>query len=206
MTDDTEPSSPVRQARNRSLEAKLRYDQGRHGIAESELTTLLRQWQTWLWHYYDHIAGYKQTPNIEELWHEPIAPDQGHPDTLAQLEPYQFATHTQRHRPLDPATGVRLKDDRDIPALWPADALRAIQAKLDECYHRLGFDEPPKRIIPESGHLGHTNPEWFDEEITDEVFREFIEALEEYEATGGGLAQAYKLVMDDAPEAERTEP
>ena len=87
MTDDTEPNSPVRQARNRSLEAKLRYDQGRHGIAESELTTLLQQWQTWLWHYYDHIAGYKQTPNIEELWHEPIAPDQGHPDTLAQLEP-----------------------------------------------------------------------------------------------------------------------
>jgi len=84
MSDDEHTTSPVRRARDRALEAKLRYDQGRHGLADRELITLRRQWQTYLWHYYGQIAGYKETRNIRDKWHEPIDPED-HPDSLAQI-------------------------------------------------------------------------------------------------------------------------
>ena len=205
MSDDAPTSSPVREARDRCLEAKLRYDQGRHGLAREDLTVLRRQWQTYLWHYFDHIQGYKETDNIRELWREPIAPEQGHPDTLEELEPYQFAMQVDRQEVRDPFEGRTRVDEQLQPGLWPADALRAVQHKLDECYHRLGYDEPPKRIVPTSGPLSETNPEWFSEEITDDVFREFIEKVTEYQSQGHGLSEAYELVMDDTPETERTE-
>jgi hypothetical protein len=177
MSDDDNTTSPVRKARDRALEAKLRYDQGRHGLAERDLKTLRRQWQTYLWHYYGHIAGHKHTRNIQDLWVEPIDPPD-HPDSLAEIEPYQFATEVKKERAKSPFSGVMKSRELQIPAVWPADALRAIQAKLDECYHELGFDRPPKRVVKHSGYLGSEHPDWFSEDYTLDVWREFIRQVD----------------------------
>jgi hypothetical protein len=87
MSDDAPTSSPVREARDRCLEAKLRYDQGRHGLAREDLTVLRRQWQTYLWHYFDHIQGYKETDNIRELWREPSHPSRAIPTRWRSSSP-----------------------------------------------------------------------------------------------------------------------
>jgi len=177
MSEDESQKSPVRDARDDALAAKLRYDQGRHGLAQAERQTLLRQWQTYLWAYYSQIAGYKQTRNIENEWFEPIAPEQGHPDSLADLEEYQFATEKITDRRKDSFSGVTRVNEREQPAVWPADALRAIQGKLDECYHALGFDEPPRRVVKHTGTIGEEYPEWFAEDYTVEIWREFTEEV-----------------------------
>ena len=177
MSDDDNTTSPVRQARNDALAAKLRFDQGRHGLAQQELEVLRRQWQTYLWHYYSQIAGYKQTRNIEDEWHEPIA-EGTHPDSLADLEEYQFAVEKVEERAKDPFSGITKLNERTQPAVWPADALRAISAKLDECYHALGFDEPPRKVVKHSGYIESEHPEWFSEEFTLEVWEEFVSQID----------------------------
>jgi len=205
MSDEEHTTSPVRRARDRALEAKLRYDQGRHGLADRELRTLRRQWQTYLWHYFDHVGGYKHTRNIQDIWVEPIDPPD-HPDTLAEIEPYQFATQQTTQRGRDAFSGVMRKDVVDIPALWPADALRAIQAKLDECYHALGFDEPPRKVVKHSSYLGKEHPEWFSEEVTTEVWREFVKQISKDGDEAGPLDDAIKLAVANVQEKTEAEP
>jgi hypothetical protein len=184
MSDEDNTTSPVRQARNDALAAKLRFDQGRHGLAQQELEVLRRQWQTYLWHYYSQIAGYKQTRNIEDEWHEPIA-EGTHPDSLADLEEYQFAVEKVEER---------------------ADALRAISAKLDECYHALGFDEPPRKVVKHSGYLESEHPEWFSEEFTLDVWQRFIEEVDPEGGQAGSLDEAVEHAVEHLPEEESPKP
>jgi len=205
MSDDEHTTSPVRRARDRALEAKLRYDQGRHGLADPELITLRRQWQTYLWHYYGQIAGYKETRNIRDKWHEPIDAED-HPDSLAEIEPYQFASQIRTERGENPFTGVTEKRDIPIPSVWPADALRAINAKLDECYHELGFDEPPRKVVKHSGYLGSEHPEWFSDEFTLDVWREFIETVAEDGDAPESLDDAVELAVGEVQRAQGEEP
>jgi hypothetical protein len=205
MTDEDTTTSPVRQARNDALAAKLRYDQGRHGLAQQKLEVLRRQWQTYLWHYYSQIAGYKQTRNIEEMWHEPIA-DPTHPDSLADLEEYQFAVETYEERTTDSFSGVTKKHERTQPAVWPAEALRAISAKLDECYHALGFDEPPRTVVKHSGYIGSEHPEWFSEEFTLDVWQRFIEEVDPDGGQADSLDEAVEHAVEHIPEEESPEP
>jgi hypothetical protein len=177
MTDEDTTTSPVRQARNDALAAKLRYDQGRHGLAQQKLEVLRRQWQTYLWHYYSQIAGYQNTRNLEEKWYEPIL-EGTHPDSLDDLQEYQFSVETKEERRTDSFSGVTKRHERTQPAVWPAEALRAISAKLDECYHELGFDEPPRTVVKTSGYVGNEHPDWFSEDFTLDLWKEFVSQID----------------------------
>lgn len=202
MTDDDRQNSPVRRARNRALEAKLRYDHVFQGLSHKPEEGLRRTWQVYIWDYYNHIAGYRRTDNIKDIWTEPIAPELQVEMSLADLEEFQYGTKNVEVEQWSKDLGRHINGTRELPAVMDYEDLRIIQAKLDQCYHELGFDEPPRKVVKHSGPVGEEQPDWFDPETTDEIFRKFMEKISDDEDGPESLDEAVELVMADVSESE----
>jgi hypothetical protein len=202
MTDDDRQNSPVRRARNRALEAKLRYDHVFQGLSKKPEKALRATWQVYIWDYYNHIAGYRRTDHIKKIWTEPIADEVNIDMSLADLEEYQYGTESLQVEQWSKDLGRYINETRELPGVLEYEDLRVIQAKLDQCYHELGFDEPPKKVVNHSGPVGEEQPEWYDPERTDEIFRKFMETIDEGEDAPESLDDAVELVMADVSESE----
>jgi len=205
MSDDDKQNSPVRRARNRALEAKLRYDHVFQGLRNQQEEPLRRTWQVYIWDYYNHIAGYRRTDNIKDIWAEAIAPELDITMSLADLEEYQYGTESVEVNEWSKSLGRRVNATVEQPAVMEYTDLRVIQAKLDQCYHELGFDEPPRRVVNHSGPVGEERPEWFDPDTTDEIFGKFMEKISGDGDVPESLDEAFELVMADVQDEEETE-
>jgi hypothetical protein len=173
--DDQPQKTRVQEAQRECAEAKLLYLKTRHGVRDLDPEMVLTEWHTSLMGYYSEIERYRLTDNLNTVWDEPVS--ETLELALADISDYVFYDETIADAGFDPDTQTTRATTITQPSTFNADELRQIQIKLDECYHHLGFDEPPKRVLPSNGTIGD---QFADEnpELSEEVIEEAIEAVD----------------------------
>lgn len=188
--NETTQATHLKDAQRQTYRARLLFDRVRHGLRDVPLETAKREWQTALLGYHSEIQRYKHTRNLEHVWYEPIAPS--FEISLDELGEHVFAEDEVTDEWIDPATMSQTQTTRSEPLVFEADRLRQIQIKLDECYHELGFDEPPKTVQQHTGTIEDKADEVledFDEEFAENFLDEYIRALEEKDDGSGSTDQ-----------------
>jgi len=183
--NETTQATHLKDAQRQTYRARLLFDRVRHGLRDVPLETAKREWQTALLGYHSEIQRYKHTRNLEDVWYEPISP--GMDLSLDELGEWVFAEKETHEKRIDPATMSRTETTRTEPRVYSAENLRQIQIKLDECYHELGFDEPPKTVqqvagtVEDEANSGELDKDEI-EELIDQVDR-LIEGKRDESAT-----------------------
>jgi hypothetical protein len=178
--NESQQVTHLKDAQRQTYRARLLYDRVRHGLRDHNEETVRREWQTALLGYHSEIQRYKYTRNLEDVWYEPIpSPVE---ISLEQLGEVVFQDETISDETIDRTTMRTKTVERTEPMLFTAEQLRQIQIKLDECYHELGFDEPPKTVQQHTGTIGDEAEEvleGLDEEDIEEVIDEIERLVEE---------------------------
>jgi hypothetical protein len=164
MADDSHETTPKRVIDERRIDVSRfmdLYDQARHGLIDRDPELMLTRWHVAVWAMYREVQRYRWQPNLEEVWYEAIEhleiDDQ--PVSLEMLDSVQFQTAQQTTTRYNPTTNNTEPVTDDKPTRFTAEELRHITAKLDECYHELGFDAAPKTVLKTYGTRGE-NPEF----------------------------------------------
>src|SRR6056297_4013198 len=166
--NESQQVTHLKDAQRQTYRARLLYDRVRHGLRDHNEETVRREWQTALLGYHSEIQRYKYTRNLEDVWYEPIpSPVE---ISLEQLGEVVFQDETISDETIDRTTMRTKTVERTEPMLFTAEQLRQIQIKLDECYHELGFDEPPKTVQQVAGTVE-------DEANSGELDRDEVEEL-----------------------------
>ena len=156
MTDEDDGNAAIREVRRSALESKTQLKQAQYGYGKLDEETMREIWQTRLFAYMDWIAAYRDTPNVEKLWRQPLAPEQGIEHSLSDIHRSYFAeTTTTTHEWDDLRKERRKKQQRQVATLRKYD-LRLLHDRLERCYVALGFEEPPKRGLGKSGPIAET--------------------------------------------------
>jgi len=156
------------------LEAKAQLKQAQHGFADLSEPVLCEYWQTQVFGFMDEIAAQRDQPNIKHLWRQPIAPEHGIELSLDEVHGQYFDTQTIKTYEWDNRTKQRVSKEREVVTRLNYDDLRLLQSSLEQCYTELGYEEPPKRGLSESGSLKFTRPQIV-EEAVDGALREVAE-------------------------------
>jgi len=173
--NETQQVTHLKDAQRQTYRARLLYDRVRHGLRDHDEETVRREWQTALLGYHSEIARYKHTRNLEDVWYEPIS--QQMDISLEELIDWVFETTEVPTERVDPTTMRRKQTTRSEPLVYTAEELRQIQTKLDECYHELGFDEPPKTVQQHGGTIGDEAEELLPD-LSEEDREEIIEEID----------------------------
>jgi len=180
MSDtESQQVTQLKDAQRQTYRARLLFDRVRHGLRDVPIETAKREWQTALLGYHSEVQRYKHTRNLEDVWYEPISEKMDM--SLDELSEWAFADDEVTHEFVDPATMRTTKETEIEPLVYTAEELRQIQIKLDECYHELGFDEPPKTVQQHGGTIGDEAEELFpefDEETVNEIIEEVDRIIE----------------------------
>jgi hypothetical protein len=180
----------LKDAQRQTYRARLLFDRVRHGLRDVPIETAKREWQTALLGYHSEIQRYKHTRNLEDVWYEPISEKMDM--SLDELSEWAFADDEVTHEFVDAATMRKTKETEIEPLVYTAEELRQIQIKLDECYHELGFDEPPKTVQQHGGTIGDEAEELFpefDEETVNEIIEEVDRLIEAKRDESGSAAE-----------------
>jgi hypothetical protein len=138
----------VQEAQRETSESALLFDKTRHGLRDLTLERVQREWQTSLMGYYQEIARYQHTDNLERVWYEEIK--DGWNTSLDELQEVAYQDQSRPVTEFDADAQTEVQTTVNEPKIFGPEQLRAIKDKLDECYHELGFDEPPENKLPES--------------------------------------------------------
>jgi hypothetical protein len=156
MTDEDDTTAAIRQVRRATLEAKAQTKQAQFGFGGLDERDMLDVWQTRLFEFMDWIAAYQDTPNAEKLWREPLAPEDGVNHSLADVHRNYFATTTETIEEYDDLRQERRKTQRRRVTTLNKYDLRLLHDQLERIYVALGFEEPPKRGLGQSGPIKET--------------------------------------------------
>jgi len=175
VSDDEEDKHAAIRAKRRSmLDAKAQLKKAMHGFTDLPEPVLCEFWQTEVFAFMDEIAAQRDQPNIEVLWRQPIAPEQDLYLSLADVHKRYFQTQTVETYEWDHRTKERVRTTTEIVTKLEVEELRILQSALEQCYTELGYEEPPKRGLGESGSLKHTRKEVV-EDAVDAAVRETAE-------------------------------
>lgn len=152
MTREGIGDTRIQETQRETSESAELFDKTRMGLRDLPLARVLREWQTSLMGYYQEVRRYRETPNLERVWYEDISDDWAM--SLDELQDVAYDTDSRMGTSFDPDLQTTVPNEINEPKTFPPRRLRGIKDKLDECYHALGFDEPPENKLPESGPRG----------------------------------------------------
>jgi len=143
------------------------YAMALHGLADHDQSKLRRNWHVRVMAYWREIARYQHTPNLRDIWNEPIkrldastddgeqaVSDGGGAMSLADVGVHQLSTTKQPTTQFDPDLQAPVQKTQSTPVVFSQDELLAITAQLDHCASELGFDVSPDRQLPWYGYQG----------------------------------------------------
>jgi hypothetical protein len=189
--NESQQVTHLKDAQRQTSRASLLHDRVRHGLRDHSEETVRREWQTALLGYRSEIERYKHTKNLENVWNDPIPPPVE--VSLEQLGKLVYQDETIPQEITDRTTGRTKTVERTEPMLLKPEQIRQIQIKLDECYHELGFDEPPKTVQQHGGTIrdeASERLEGFDDDDVEELLEEFEQLISsKYDESGSKTEQ-----------------
>lgn len=177
MTREGIGDTRIQETQRETSESAELFDKTRMGLRDLPLGRVLREWQTSLMGYYQEVRRYRETPNLEAVWYEDISDDWAM--SLDELQDVAYDTDSRKGEKFDPDTQTTVSTEINEPKTFSPRRLRGIKDKLDECYHALGFDEPPENKTPESYWTGQA-----ESAAAKETPTEFVELGEATAAEG----------------------
>jgi hypothetical protein len=160
------PLRLILEVREEVVQALTRYEAARQGLYDgTSKDELVKKWHVRVMAYYHELKRYQHTPNIGDLWREPIArleqltgPKQD-PPSLHDLEAYQLQDRIVREDRFDSQAQTTVTEEVTKPYRFNPRQLLAITERLDRCASELGFDVTPATPTPEDAVMKYDDIE-----------------------------------------------
>jgi hypothetical protein len=160
------PLRLILEVREEVVQALTRYEASRQGLYNgTSQDELVKKWHVRVMAYYHELKRYQHTPNIGDLWREPIdrldemtSPEQD-PPSLHGLERYQLQDYVVQEEQFDSQAQTTITKEVTKPFQFSPRQLLAVTERLDRCASELGFDVTPATPTPEDAVMKYDDIE-----------------------------------------------